>query len=107
MSAIKLNLKLQPQAYAPVTTDQYLPDIKGIVAIVFQNVGDSTVRLFNGQYTILPNGGTLALNATETPGDAIATMDILQLMVQFIGGATNRLEYVVLRPSNDQTYLPC
>ncbi len=102
-----LNLKLQAQAYAPVTANGYLPDVKNVAAIIFQNVGDSTVRIFNGMYTVLPNGGTLALNATETPGNGIATMDILQLMVTFTGGTTNRLEYLVLRPSNDNTPLNC
>lgn len=107
MSALTQTMKLQPQAYAPVTANGYLPDIKNVAAIIFQNVGDSTVRIFNGLYTILPNGGTLSLNATETPGSGIATIDILQLMVTFTGGTTNRLEYLVLRPGLDSSPIPC
>lgn len=107
MGAITLNLKLKAQAFAPMTANGYMQDIKNVAAIVFQNVGDSTVRIFNGLYTILPNGGTLSLNATESPNEGLSTMDILQLMVTFTGGTTNRLEVLVLRPSNDDTPLIC
>lgn len=103
MSALMLNLKLKPQAYAPVTANGYLQDIKGVSAIIFQNVGTNNCTLWNGMYTVLANGGTLALNATEQMG----TIDILQLMVQFTGAGTNRLEIVVLRPGNDNTPIPC
>lgn len=103
MSALMLNMKLQAQAYAPVETSGYLQDIKGVSAIIFQNVGTNNCTLFNGMYTVLANGGTLALNVTENYG----TIDILQLMVQFTGAGTNRLEIVVLRPSKDSTPLNC
>lgn len=107
MGIVKLNLKLKPQAYAPVTANGYMPDIKSVCAIVFQNVGDSTVRLFDGLYTVLPSGGSLTLNATESPEDGVATIDILQLMVTFSGGTTNRLEVLVLRPGTDDNPLNC
>ena len=107
MGIVKLNLKLKPQAYAPMTADGYLQDIKNVVAIVFQNVGTNTAYVFNNMYTILPDGGSLTLNATESPNDGVATMDILQLMVTFVGAGTNRLEILVLRPSTDDTPLNC
>lgn len=96
-------MKLQPQAYSPVTASGYLQDIKGVAAIIFQNQGTNDCTLFNGMYTVRANGGVLTLNATED----FSTIDILQLMVSFSGAGTNRLEIVVLRPSKDDTPLNC
>jgi hypothetical protein len=54
-------------------------------------------------WSVLPNGGTLALNVTEEMG----SMDILQLDVIFVGGGTNRLEILTMRQGNDDTTLKC
>lgn len=88
---------------APVTANGVIPDIPNIAAIQFQNVGDSTVRLFHGTYTVLPNGGILSLNVTEDWG----SMDVFQLDVQFIGGTTNRLEIITLRYGADNSQITC
>lgn len=102
MSA-QLKLKLRPTTMAPMTADGYIPDMPNIAAIQFQNVGDSTVRLFHGNYTVLPNGGILSLNVTED----WSSMDVLQLDVKFIGGTTNRLEIVTLRYGTDHSQITC
>lgn len=102
MSVI-LKTKLRPTTMQPMTANGYIPDMAGIAAIQFQNAGDSTVRLFNGMYTLFPNGGILSLNVTEDMG----SMDVLQLDVEFTGGTTNRLEIVTLRYGSDNTNINC
>lgn len=77
-----------------MTANGYIPDMEGVVAVVFQNTGTNNVRLFHGAWTILPNS-TLALNVTEHFG----TIDVLQLDVMFVGAGTNRLEILTLQPS--------
>jgi len=87
----------------PMTADGYIPDMPNIAAIQFQNVGDSTVTLFHGTYTVLPNGGILSLNVTED----WSSMDVFQLDVTFTGGTTNRLEIITLRYGTDNSYINC
>lgn len=101
--SVQLKIKLRPTTMAPMTANGYIPDMPNIAAIQFQNVGDSTVRLFHGTYTVLPNGGILSLNVTEDFGN----MDILQLDVQFTGGTTNRLEIITLRYGADNQNINC
>lgn len=101
--SVQLKMKLRPTAMQPVTQDTVIPDMPGIAAVQFQNVGDSTVRLFHGLYTVLPNGGILSLNVTEDFG----SMDVFQLDVKFIGGTTNRLEIITLRYGADNTNINC
>lgn len=103
MGNVLLNLKLQPTPMAPMTADGYIPDMKGVMAVTFQNVGTTNARLFNGMYTVLANGGSLSLNVTEDLG----LMDILKLQVMFVGAGTNRLEILTLRPSAENTVLTC
>ena len=102
MSAI-FKLKLRPTPMQPMTANGYIPDMKNIAAIVFQNVGTTNARLFNGNYTVLANGGTLALDVTED----LSSMDILQLDVVFQGAGTNRLEILTLRYGGDNAQLNC
>lgn len=85
-----------------MTANGYIVDMKDVVAVVFQNTGTNTVRLFHGMWTVLPNS-TLSLNVTED----FASMDILQLDVMFSGAGTNRLEILTLRPSAENTTLNC
>jgi len=101
--SVMLKLKLRPTALAPMTANGYIPDMAGVAAVVFQNVGTTNVRLFNGAYTILANGGSLALDVTED----FASMDILQLDVMFQGAGTNRLEILTLRYGGDKTVVNC
>lgn len=88
---------------APMTANGTIPDMPNIAAIQFQNVGDSTVYLFHGTYTVLPNGGILSLNVTED----WSSMDVFQLDVQFVGGTTNRLEIITLRYGGDNSNVIC
>lgn len=103
ISGIQFKMKLRPTPLAPMTANGYVPDIKDVVAVVFQNTGTNNAAIFNGMYTILANGGTLALNVTED----FASMDVLQLDVVFTGAGTNRLEILTLRPSGEHTFLNC
>jgi len=103
MGDVLLKLKLRPTPLAPMTADGYIPDMKDVVAVVFQNVGTTNVKLFNGMYTVLANGGSLALDVTED----FATMDILKLQVMFVGAGTNRLEILTIRPAAENTVLTC
>jgi len=102
MSAI-LKLKLRPTPLPPMTANGYIVDMKNIAAVIFQNVGTTNVRLFNGAYTVLANGGVLTLNVTEDLG----SMDILQLDVMFQGVGTNRLEIITMRQGGDNSPLTC
>ena len=88
---------------APMTANGIVPDIKGVAAVIFQNVGTTNARVFKGAYTILANGGTLTLNVTEEMG----SLDLLQFDVMFQGVGTNRLEIVTLRYGNDNTPIKC
>lgn len=102
MSAI-LRLKLRPSPLPPMTANGYIKDILNAAAVIFQNVGTTNVRLFNGAYTVLANGGVLTLNVTEDLG----SLDVLQLDVMFIGAGTNRLEILTLRQGGDNSQLNC
>ena len=103
MSAPQLKLKLRPVPLQPMTANGYIPDMPSIAALILQNTGDSTVRIFDGMWTVLPNGGTLAINVTED----MASMDVLQLDVVFTGGTTNRLEILTLRMGAQSAQLNC
>ncbi len=96
-------LKLRPTPLKPMTANGYIPDLQNVASVVFQNVGTTNVRLFNGNYTVLANGGSLTLDVTED----FASMDILQLDVMFQGVGTNRLEILTLRYGGDNVYLTC
>jgi len=98
-----LKLKLRPTTLPPMTADGYMVDVVGVAAIIFQNTGTTNCHIFNGMWTILANGGTLALNVTEDLG----SLDVLDLSVQFVGAGTNRLEILTLRQGNDNSTLNC
>lgn len=98
-----LTLKLRPTPLPPITANGYLVDLVGVAAVIFQNTGTNTARIFNGMWTVLPNGGTLALNVTENFG----SIDIFQLDVTFSGAGTNRLEVLTMRQGNDNTKIDC
>lgn len=98
-----LKLKLRPTTLPPMVADGYLVDIVGVAAIILQNTGTTTCRIFNGMWTVLPNGGTLSLNVTEDLG----SLDVLNLAVTFSGVGTNRLEILTLRQGGDNTKLDC
>lgn len=98
-----LKLKLRPTSMAPVTTDGLIPDMKNVAAVIFQNTGTTNARIFNGNYTVLANGGTLSLDVTEDFG----SMDILQLDVMFQGAGTNRLEVLTIRYGADAQNVTC
>lgn len=87
----------------PMTASGYIPDMKNIAAVIFQNVGTANAKIFNGNYTVLANGGVLTLNVTEDFG----SMDVLQLDVVFAAGGTNRLEILTLRMGVDDTNITC
>lgn len=101
--SVQLKLKLRPAALQPKTTNGYITDMQNIAALVLQNVGTTNVRIFNGAYTILANGGSLTLNVTEDFG----SMDVLQLDVVFQGAGTNRLEVLTMRYGPDDTVIQC
>lgn len=103
MGNVTLNLKLRPTPLPPMTANGYLVDVEGVAAIIFQNTGDSTCRIFDGMWTVLPNGGVLALNVTEHVG----SIDLLNLQITFTGGTTNRLEILTMRQGKDNTTLNC
>lgn len=89
-------IKLKPVFMVPVTVNGgKIPDLTGISAIILRNAGDSVVSLENGAYT-LQQYETLSLNVTELFG----TLDVFDITVNFIGGATNKLEIIILVPSN-------
>lgn len=98
-----LKLKLRPTPLPPMTANGYLKDISGAAAVIFQNVGTTNCRIFNGMWTVLANGGTLALNVTEDFG----SLDILKLSVEFVGAGQNRLEVLTLRQGNDNNEILC
>jgi hypothetical protein len=98
-----LKLKLRPTALPPITATGYLVDVTGVAAIIFQNTGTTNCRIFNGMWTVLADGGTLALNVTEDLG----SIDILNLTVEFVGAGTNRLEVLTLRQGNDNSKIAC
>lgn len=102
MSAI-FKLKLRPTPMKPMTANGYIPDMTNIAAIIFQNVGTTNVQIFNGNYTVLANGGTLSLNVAED----LTSMDVLQLDVMFQGVGTNRLEILTLRYGGDNVQINC
>lgn len=86
-----------------MTADGYITDMVGVSAVIFQNVGTTDVRLFNGMYTVLADGGSLSLNVTEDFG----SMDVMNLDVMFQGAGTNRLEILTLRQGGDNTQINC
>lgn len=100
---VKLFLKLRPTTLPPMTANGYIVDLVGVAAVIFQNTGTNPARIFNGMWTVLPNGGTLSLNVTEDFG----SIDILQLDVTFSGAGTNRLEILTMRNGADDTVLNC
>lgn len=99
---VQLKMKLRPTPLAPMTANGYIPDMKDVVAVVFQNTGTNNASLFHGNWTVLPNS-TLSLNVTED----LASMDITQLDVMFTGAGTNRLEILTLRPGAESSVLNC
>lgn len=100
---VQLKLKLQATPLAPMVANGYIPDIRNVAAIIFQNTGTTNAVLFNGAYTVLANGGVLTLNVTELGG----SLDVLQLNVMFSGVGTNRLEILTLRQGADNYSIDC
>ena len=86
-----------------MTGNGHLVDVVGVAAIIFQNTGTAPVRIFGGMWTVLPNGGTLAINVTEDLG----SLDVLNLDVVFQGAGTRRLEVLTLRQGNDDSIISC
>ena len=101
--SVQLKMKLRPRPLPPMTANGYITDMESVAAVIFQNVGQNDCKLFNGNYTVLANGGTLTLNVTEDFG----SMDILQLDVMFTGAGTNRLEILTLRYGGDNSKINC
>lgn len=94
--SIGKKIKLKPVFLVPITKNGgKIPDLLGISAIIMRNAGDSVISLENGAYT-LQQYETLSFNVTEDFG----TMDVLDVTVNFIGGSTNKLELIILVPSN-------
>ncbi len=98
-----LKVKLRPTPLMPITANTYMTDVQGVAAIIFQNTGTTNCRIFNGMWTVLANGGTLAVNVTEHFG----SLDVLNLSVEFVGAGTNRLEVLTLRYGNDNSEINC
>lgn len=82
-----------PLAIAPLTAAGQI-DQKDVLAVQLRNAGTSTVKLWNGLYTLDPKE-TLSVNVTESG----FTMDLQAISVTFDNttGSVNRLEIILLR----------
>lgn len=86
-----------PSAAAPISDNGEFVNFDEVDAIALQNAGTSTVKLWDGLWTIFPQT-SLTLNVTKD----LATMDTKNIRVTFdtTTGATNRLEILLIKSEN-------